>query len=136
VRQASGSSAEEPDFEAGCFFKWLAAGVEFQVAVALKLRLSLNIVAGVKRPSKRYGTNFPPASRCEFFSPTLEVTGKKSMEDQTTPQKSQTVTSVPTSTNVIPFSQLAHGAREVIIEHEGQVYRLRLTRNGKLILNK
>ncbi len=36
----------------------------------------------------------------------------------------------------VSFSQLAKGKREVLLEHEGQLYRLRLTRNGKLILNK
>lgn len=36
----------------------------------------------------------------------------------------------------ITFQQLAEGAPEVLVEHDGQVYRLRLTRNGKLILNK
>lgn len=34
------------------------------------------------------------------------------------------------------FNDLAKGAREVLIEHQGMVYHLRLTRNGKLILNK
>lgn len=34
------------------------------------------------------------------------------------------------------FESLAHGANEVIIEHQGEEYRLRLTRNGRLILNK
>ncbi len=31
---------------------------------------------------------------------------------------------------------LLAGAREVIIEHAGEEYRLRLTKNGKLILTK
>lgn len=36
----------------------------------------------------------------------------------------------------VHFRELADGATEVLVEHEGQTYRLRLTRNGKLILNK
>ncbi|HUG92389.1 MAG TPA: hemin uptake protein HemP [Planctomycetaceae bacterium] len=36
----------------------------------------------------------------------------------------------------IPSNQLLQGAREIHIRHEGVVYRLRLTRNGKLILHK
>ncbi len=32
--------------------------------------------------------------------------------------------------------ELFHGAREVIIEHAGQAYRLRITRQDKLILTK
>ncbi len=36
----------------------------------------------------------------------------------------------------VEFQQLAAGSREVLISHQGQIYRLRETRNGKLILNK
>ncbi|MCA9038465.1 MAG: hemin uptake protein HemP [Planctomycetaceae bacterium] len=36
----------------------------------------------------------------------------------------------------VTFSQLAGGRTECAIEHEGQLYRLRVTKNGKLILNK
>jgi hemin uptake protein HemP len=36
----------------------------------------------------------------------------------------------------IDSESLLKGGREVLIRHQGQVYRLRLTRNGKLILNK
>lgn len=32
--------------------------------------------------------------------------------------------------------ELFAGSREVIVEHEGQYYRLRITSNGKLILTK
>ncbi len=32
--------------------------------------------------------------------------------------------------------ELFRGTHELIIEHQGQEYRLRLTRNDKLILNK
>ena len=32
--------------------------------------------------------------------------------------------------------QLLGGAREIAIRHEGQEYRLQVTRNGKLILTK
>ena len=34
------------------------------------------------------------------------------------------------------FNEIAGGTAEVIIEHEGQRYRLRATRNGRLLLNK
>jgi hemin uptake protein HemP len=37
---------------------------------------------------------------------------------------------------VVSFSEIAGGTTEVIIEHEGQKYRLRATRNGRLLLNK
>lgn len=37
---------------------------------------------------------------------------------------------------VLVFEALAHGGKEVLINHNSQVYRLRATKNGKLILNK
>jgi hemin uptake protein HemP len=36
----------------------------------------------------------------------------------------------------IPSDQLLEGSREIHIRHAGELYRLRLTRNGKLILHK
>ena len=36
----------------------------------------------------------------------------------------------------IKVSELLAGAREAILEHDGQEYRLRITANGKLILTK
>ena len=44
------------------------------------------------------------------------------------------------ATTVLPktvtFDELASGCGEVLILHHGQQYRLRVTRNGGLILNK
>ena len=37
---------------------------------------------------------------------------------------------------VIDSAYLLAGRKEVQIRHDGQLYRLRLTKNGKLILNK
>jgi len=37
---------------------------------------------------------------------------------------------------VIAFDSISAGQKEVVIEYRGQQYRLRATRNGKLILNK
>lgn len=34
------------------------------------------------------------------------------------------------------FAELSKGENEVLIQHEDQVYRLRVTRGGGLILNK
>lgn len=41
-----------------------------------------------------------------------------------------------TSSETISSDDLFHGTREIRIRHAGEVYRLRLTRNGKLILHK
>lgn len=40
------------------------------------------------------------------------------------------------SCEVLPSEMLFQGQREVWIEHEGERYRLRITRRGKLILQK
>jgi hemin uptake protein HemP len=37
---------------------------------------------------------------------------------------------------VVSSADLLEGSREIIIRHVGEDYRLRLTRAGKLILNK
>lgn len=37
---------------------------------------------------------------------------------------------------VVRLADLLRGSAELLIEHAGAVYRLRLTRNGKLILTK
>ena len=42
----------------------------------------------------------------------------------------------PPGAPVIDSAYLLAGRKEVQIRHGGEVYRLRVTRNGKLILNK
>ena len=36
----------------------------------------------------------------------------------------------------IPTDRLFRGRQEILIDHSGEIYRLRITRNGKLILTK
>lgn len=42
----------------------------------------------------------------------------------------------PDARRVIRSAEIFAGMEEVFIEHEGQTYRLRQTRTGKLILHK
>lgn len=42
----------------------------------------------------------------------------------------------PPASSVIRSEALLGGQKEILIEHAGEMYRLRLTRNGKLILQK
>ncbi len=42
----------------------------------------------------------------------------------------------PSSPKILRAENLFEGERELIIEHEGERYRLRITRKGKLILQK
>jgi len=42
----------------------------------------------------------------------------------------------PQRTTTYSTASLFGGAREIEIEHNGEIYRLRITRQGKLILNK
>ncbi|MCA9145537.1 MAG: hemin uptake protein HemP [Planctomycetales bacterium] len=43
---------------------------------------------------------------------------------------------VPVEPRVLNSQDLLQGAKEVLISHHGEIYRLRETRNGKLILGK
>ncbi|MEM7443544.1 MAG: hemin uptake protein HemP [Pseudomonadota bacterium] len=43
---------------------------------------------------------------------------------------------VPRLSRTLNSSDLLAGRREIIIDHDGELYRLRHTKNGKLILNK
>ena len=43
---------------------------------------------------------------------------------------------VPSDRRVLQSAELMGGAREVVIRHNGQEYRLQVTRAGKLILTK
>ncbi|MBN1804154.1 MAG: hemin uptake protein HemP [Sedimentisphaerales bacterium] len=48
----------------------------------------------------------------------------------------QPPTKTAQQTTVIESSSLFAGMKQVLISHAGEFYRLRITRNGKLILNK
>jgi hemin uptake protein HemP len=37
---------------------------------------------------------------------------------------------------IVPAERIFEGDREICIEHEGEIYRLRITRRNKLILQK
>jgi len=53
--------------------------------------------------------------------------------------QSPDIPSTPPTTRVTPkyrYADLSRAGTEVLIEYEGKTYRLRTTRNGKLILNK
>jgi hemin uptake protein HemP len=39
-------------------------------------------------------------------------------------------------TRLVPSEELLRGGREVLIQHADEIYRLRVTRSGKLILHK
>lgn len=50
-------------------------------------------------------------------------------------QRTTTATSAP-ETRTLTSAELLRGAREITILHAGETYRLRLTRNDRLILTK
>lgn len=43
---------------------------------------------------------------------------------------------VGTAARTVESEEILQGAQELLIKHQGTVYRLRRTRNGKLILHK
>jgi len=44
----------------------------------------------------------------------------------------------PTAAQIrlIESAEIFHGQNEILIRHEGAIYRMKITRQGKLILNK
>jgi len=44
--------------------------------------------------------------------------------------------SAPRQQRTVTFDEIAGGSTEVVIKHAGQTYRLRSTKNGRLLLNK
>lgn len=64
--------------------------------------------------------------------------GCPDMISQQDPESTPPVERSPAGTRLkrIKVSELLRGEREVILEHDGQDYRLRITANGKLILTK
>jgi len=57
------------------------------------------------------------------------------MTDPKNPPAEPAVPAAPVP-SVIDAQQLFQGRREIVIEHEGARYRLRITRRNKLILQK
>ena len=57
-------------------------------------------------------------------------------QDTTASQPSPTSPGDENPPRIIRSEEIFQGGREVRIEHEDSVYRLRLTRKGKLILHK
>jgi hemin uptake protein HemP len=51
------------------------------------------------------------------------------------PDERPTIPSI-SQARVLTSAELLKGNKEVLIEHQGQIYRLRLTRSGKLLLHK
>jgi hemin uptake protein HemP len=59
------------------------------------------------------------------------------MEDKVQPIAADEVSARPVEPErVVAAEQLFAGRREVVLEHAGARYRLRITRRGKLILQK
>jgi len=58
------------------------------------------------------------------------------MQDETTPKAPQIDAGFNETTPAkrIASSELFGAAREIVIEHGGRLYRMRITQNGKLIL--
>jgi hemin uptake protein HemP len=57
-------------------------------------------------------------------------------EKMTNPPSGIPSTPSETARNRYDSQTLFHGGQEILIEHAGHAYRLRITRQGKLILTK
>lgn len=60
------------------------------------------------------------------------------MNDQTNSHPSENTHPVPSASGAPTFNSedLFQGQREILIRHGEEVYKVRITRNGKLIMNK
>ncbi|ASY69968.1 hemin uptake protein HemP [Sinorhizobium fredii] len=56
--------------------------------------------------------------------------------DPDTPQSSPAPRATHRSQPIVDSHELFRGASEILISHDGAIYRMRITRQGKLILNK
>ena len=54
--------------------------------------------------------------------------------DPAPPRSPAEATPAPGLPRRIRSEEILRGAREIVIEHDGRQYRLRITQNGKLIL--
>ena len=53
-----------------------------------------------------------------------------------TQRSAQTVASVNRTQRIVESHDLFRGDNEILISHDGTIYRMKITRQGKLILNK
>lgn len=60
---------------------------------------------------------------------------EKTSNPSETPEPNRESSAV-TPPRTVSSDDLFQGGHELLIEHHGEVYRLRLTKTGKLILNK
>ncbi|MBI4565409.1 MAG: hemin uptake protein HemP [Planctomycetes bacterium] len=59
------------------------------------------------------------------------------MEDKHSPRRdAPRITASGSTRKVVRVEELLNGVQEAILNHGGEEYRLRITRNGKLILTK
>lgn len=71
-------------------------------------------------------------ARAELPPPLETGNPPTTTDDRRTPVQPALAAQVRT----LPSSTLLEGRREVLIAHEGQIYRLLQTKNGKLLLQK
>ena len=97
--------------------------------------LAFSFPAGHRQRNKKRNPSLMRLVGCVRFA--LKVT-RRTMESGETRQPSP---NVPENTpapgpKVIDSRELFRDRQEIQIRHQGELYRLRLTRNGRLILNK
>ncbi|WP_425488001.1 hemin uptake protein HemP [Marilutibacter penaei] len=74
--------------------------------------------------------------RTSFAAPSAAVDFPARPIPPRTPSLTAVPSSVPPRGALLDSGALLRGSREVLIRHGGEVYRLRHTRNDKLILTK
>jgi hemin uptake protein HemP len=138
-----------PGWLSGCaaMARFLGTGVLggciASLVACLPLKMRRSDVGDVSLAEIRKGEYVSQLNCCELFASLerLKVeasrqAGRTDMQDVPMVGSSQNAAPADAGPRVVSSADLLDGSREIIIRHVGEDYRLRLTRAGKLILNK
>ena len=129
-------------------FAWLAVGLASFTEVnsnGTELTLSLNVVIiAVGQPALQAGRGHNFGLPLKSLRPSqlgsIWACWRSLVNDlesiKPMPEQPATELTSPSTLREIDSSSLLQGEKEILIHHGDEVYRLRLTKNGKLILQK
>jgi hemin uptake protein HemP len=119
------------------FCSWLALRGTFASAgcggdAVLKVRFSFNKISATDEAAST-----PPKFFCEDpVAESFSMMANSEEPDRLPPPIPDKQEGSPANPPLLLFETLAQGSQEILIDYRSQIYRLRVTRNGKLILNK
>ena len=102
----------------------------------LTLSLNVSIVGSASRRCKRLTVTLPQPSTLPADGPSGEISMITELPSAGESVSRGALPPATTTVRSVTSEELFQGQREILIQHAGETYRLRLTRNDKLILNK